>query len=90
MKRHAQLDDLWFVIKGVVYDMTKFYHPGGKKKLLEFAGKDGTEGFLKQHANPEYMNHFQDFKVGIIKLKPGEKLQWPFIKQNFVNFLFKY
>jgi len=37
--------DLWLIIDGFVVDATEYAdsHPGGPDKLIEFAGKDGTE-----------------------------------------------
>jgi cytochrome b involved in lipid metabolism len=45
--RHAQENDLWLVIEGNVYDLTKFYpdHPGGEMMMLG-AGRDATELFV--------------------------------------------
>ena len=40
-------DDLWVLVNGKVYDMSKFYrnHPGGPDIIEEWAGKDGTKVF---------------------------------------------
>lgn len=42
---HNTEGDNWMVIRGVVYDVTKFaqYHPGGADILTKFAGKDVSE-----------------------------------------------
>jgi cytochrome b involved in lipid metabolism len=39
------------VIHGKVYDLTSFLpeHPGGKKVILNYAGKDATPGFEPIH-----------------------------------------
>lgn len=44
---HDNIDDLWTVMNGKVYDLTKFAkeHPGGQEVLEEVAGKDGTSCF---------------------------------------------
>ncbi len=44
---HNRPNDLYIVIRGVVYDVTNFldFHPGGPKVLLQFAGIDGTTSF---------------------------------------------
>jgi cytochrome b involved in lipid metabolism len=41
LKEHAKEQDLWLLIDGKVYDVTKFYdeHPGGGDMLL---GSSGT------------------------------------------------
>ena len=40
-------DDLWVLVNGKVYDLSKFYrnHPGGPDVIEEWAGKDGTKVF---------------------------------------------
>ncbi|KAI9266843.1 hypothetical protein BDA99DRAFT_436720 [Phascolomyces articulosus] len=49
--QHNKKDDLWVIIHGKVYDLTKFLpeHPGGQKVVLKFAGKDGTKTFDRFH-----------------------------------------
>ncbi|QPG77381.1 hypothetical protein FOA43_004794 [Brettanomyces nanus] len=45
--RHNKKDDLWMIIHGNVYDVTKFVdeHPGGEEVLLDVAGTDATDAF---------------------------------------------
>ncbi|KAG8562930.1 hypothetical protein GDO81_015866 [Engystomops pustulosus] len=45
-KRNSQ-KELWLVIHGRVYDITRFVeeHPGGEEVLFEQAGADATESF---------------------------------------------
>jgi cytochrome b involved in lipid metabolism len=47
LKEHNKKEDIWIMIKGRVYDVTKFIesHPGGSDVLLEVAGKDATTEF---------------------------------------------
>ena len=44
---HNRPNDLYIIIRGVVYDVTSFldFHPGGPKALLQFAGNDATTAF---------------------------------------------
>jgi|TARA_B110000977_G_C11042625_1_gene479393 succinate dehydrogenase/fumarate reductase flavoprotein subunit/predicted heme/steroid binding protein len=61
--KHNSSGDVWVVIEGKVYDLTAFLpdHPGGKKAIMLFAGKDATEEFnmlhppnvLKKYLSPE-------------------------------------
>ncbi|KAJ3293657.1 Cytochrome b5 type B (outer mitochondrial membrane) [Borealophlyctis nickersoniae] len=45
--QHNSRNDIWMVIDGKVYDITKFLdeHPGGEEVLLEQAGVDATDAF---------------------------------------------
>lgn len=49
--KHNSEKDCWVVVDGQVLDVTKFLpdHPGGKKAVLIYAGKDATEEFLMMH-----------------------------------------
>ncbi|KAK7049727.1 hypothetical protein VNI00_005758 [Paramarasmius palmivorus] len=48
LQQHATKDNLWVLINGKVYDVTKFIdeHPGGDEVILAEAGaRDATEAF---------------------------------------------
>ncbi|RKP09461.1 cytochrome b5 [Thamnocephalis sphaerospora] len=47
VSKHNTKDDLWIVLHGKVYNVSKFVeeHPGGEEVLLEQAGQDATESF---------------------------------------------
>eukprot|EP00298_Acanthocystis_sp_HF-20_P015104 c21029_g1_i1.p1 GENE.c21029_g1_i1~~c21029_g1_i1.p1 ORF type:complete len:652 (-),score=297.84 c21029_g1_i1:656-2566(-) len=49
--KHNTEKDCWVVVNGEVLDVTKFLpdHPGGKKAILLYAGKDATEEFNMLH-----------------------------------------
>ena len=48
--KHNLEDDMWFVIDGKIYDVTKFHdmHPGGEV-FLPYAGTDCTDIFYGLH-----------------------------------------
>eukprot|EP00035_Acanthoeca_spectabilis_P020240 m.431825 g.431825 ORF g.431825 m.431825 type:complete len:85 (-) comp17351_c0_seq1:2530-2784(-) len=67
--RHKSKDDCWVAIDGKVFDVTKFLddHPGGKKAILIYAGKDATEQFMMMH-RPEILKKYgEEFRVGVVK-----------------------
>ncbi|KAJ2733027.1 hypothetical protein IW152_003350 [Coemansia sp. BCRC 34962] len=47
IQQHSTREDIWIVVHGKVYDVTKFLdkHPGGEEVILEHAGIDATEAF---------------------------------------------
>jgi cytochrome b involved in lipid metabolism len=58
--KHNTRNDLWIVVNGKVYDVSKFIdeHPGGEEVLLDIGGKDATREF-------EDVGHSED-AVGIL------------------------
>lgn len=52
LAKHNSASDCWIAISGKVYNVTDFLgdHPGGKKAILLYAGKDATEEFRKYMA----------------------------------------
>jgi len=49
--KHNKESDCWCVVNGQVLDVTQFLpdHPGGKKAILLYAGRDATEEFNMLH-----------------------------------------
>ncbi|KAK9800011.1 putative Nitrate reductase [Seiridium cardinale] len=62
LRAHDGEEEPWFVVKGEVYNGTKFLegHPGGAASIFGAAGQDATEEFLAIHSEnakammPEY------------------------------------
>ena len=50
--KHDQYGDVWFILHGQVYDVTKFLdeHPGGVESILMTAGSDATDDFMAIHS----------------------------------------
>lgn len=69
INKHNAEGDLWVIIEGNVYDLTKFLpdHPGGKKAIMLFAGKDATEEFNMLHP-PNVLKKYlsPDAKIGTV------------------------
>merc|ERR1712187_658503 len=51
LAKHASETDCWVIVGEEVYDVTNFLadHPGGKRAIMLFAGKDATEEFDMLH-----------------------------------------
>ena len=51
VKANASAASCWSVIKGNVYDLTKWIgsHPGGESAILSLCGVDGSAAFASQH-----------------------------------------
>lgn len=47
VSKHTELDDLWVVYDGKVYDISRYLdeHPGGQEVVQDVAGTDATEAF---------------------------------------------
>ncbi|EIN10958.1 cytochrome b5 [Punctularia strigosozonata HHB-11173 SS5] len=66
LKEHSKKDDLYILISGKVYNVTKFIdeHPGGDEVLLAEAGKDATEAFEDVGHSDEARALLPDMFVG--------------------------
>ena len=49
--KHNKAEDCWVIVNGQVLDVTDFLseHPGGKKAIMIYAGRDATEEFNMLH-----------------------------------------
>lgn len=69
VKKHTKAKDCWIIIKGKVYDVTDFLddHPGGKKAILLYAGKDATTEFEMLHKPSIIDKYGKEYFVGNLK-----------------------
>lgn len=60
------IEDVWVILHGKVYDLTKFLpeHPGGQKIILKYAGQDATDAFDPIHP-PDIIDRFLSPEVCI-------------------------
>lgn len=63
--KHDSEDDCWIIVNNCVYDITAYFsfHPGGKRALIKFAGKDATEN-VQFHSSKMLMLLNKYFFVG--------------------------
>lgn len=69
VKKHTTDKDCWVVLHNQVYDVTKFLndHPGGKKAIMLYAGKDATTEFDMLHSKDLLARYGPDFHIGALK-----------------------
>ena len=72
---HNNENDCWIIINNKVYNITNYLtmHPGGKKILLQCAGKDVTEYFKDiRHSNKAY-KQLENYYIGNILIPKSNK-----------------
>ncbi|KAJ3039763.1 hypothetical protein HDV00_011890 [Rhizophlyctis rosea] len=67
--KHNTEKDCWVVVNGQVLDVTNFLadHPGGKKAILLYAGRDATEEFNMLHKKEVVMKYAPETIIGTLK-----------------------
>ncbi|KPI84935.1 hypothetical protein ABL78_6002 [Leptomonas seymouri] len=72
--KHNTPDDLWMVIRNVVYDCTAFqrFHPGGERVLLACAGRDATMVYDRFHAWVSCESFLGPYAVGVLAPPPHQ------------------
>lgn len=67
---HNSTNSCWTVVRGYVYDITKFIpnHPGGKE-IVKACGKDGTALFMgeREHAEQNAQSTLDSYFIGTLK-----------------------
>lgn len=67
--KHNTENDCWVVVNGQVLDATNFLadHPGGKKAIMIYAGKDATEEFNMMHKPEVVEKYAPETVIGVLK-----------------------
>ncbi|ORY36462.1 Flavocytochrome c [Rhizoclosmatium globosum] len=67
--KHNKENDCWVIVNGQVLDATPFLndHPGGKKAILIYAGKDATEEFNMMHKRDVVDKYAPEIIIGVHK-----------------------
>ena len=68
VSKHNNENDCWIIIDNDVFDVTSFLpdHPGGKRAILMYAGKDATEDFDMLHNRNVIDKYVPHAKIGTI------------------------
>mmetsp|Transcript_20491 Transcript_20491/g.28625 ORF Transcript_20491/g.28625 Transcript_20491/m.28625 type:complete len:720 (-) Transcript_20491:197-2356(-) len=69
VRKHTEDGNCWVVIDGSVYDVSEFMksHPGGKRPLIENAGKDASKIFHHLHKDEILEQQAPEYKIGTVK-----------------------
>jgi len=64
VSKHNKEDDCWVIVNGQVLNVTDFLedHPGGKKAILLYAGRDATEEFNMLH-KPDVVEKYAAYSI---------------------------
>lgn len=67
---HNSPEDVWIVVDGKVYDVTKFVdeHPGGDEIILDLAGQDASEPFTDIGHSEEALRILNTLCVGRVDI----------------------
>jgi len=80
ISNHNKKDDLWVMIDGKVYDITKYVdtHPGGWLPMTNMGGKDCTDAFCNYHPAYVYKEKLPSFYIGDV----ANYSETPFVKAH--------
>ena len=74
VSKHNKEGDLWIIIHGNVYDVSKFEdHPGSDVVFFQNAGKDATEGFEDEGHSTAAKKLMKDYLIGRVEGAEEEK-----------------
>ncbi|KAH8834156.1 cytochrome b5-like heme/steroid binding domain-containing protein [Flagelloscypha sp. PMI_526] len=77
LKQHTDKSNLWVLLHGKVYDVSKFLdeHPGGDEVILSEAGQDATEAFEDVGHSDEARELLPGMLIGEFDQADGTKLK---------------
>ena len=75
VSNHNKENDCWVVVNEKVLNLTNFLsdHPGGKKAILLFKGKDASEEFNMLH-DPSVIEKYLEPEMILGKIKASSKM----------------
>ncbi|TPX39305.1 hypothetical protein SeMB42_g06381 [Synchytrium endobioticum] len=76
---HNTVNNLWIIVRGSVYDVTKFAsrHPGGRDLILLGAGRDCTQVFETYHKPATVAKVLEKFRIGYTVDAELPTFPWP-------------
>lgn len=88
---HNTEDDAWIAVHGFVYNITKFakIHPGGRKVILRFAGKDCTDDYDQHHSDLVMVKYHKRLCIGTVykePKKPGRLAKMAMMMKGTMDF----
>lgn len=68
VSKHNTEKDCWIIVQGKVFDMSEFLaeHPGGKKVVLNVAGKDASKQFQMFHNQAILDKYATRLQIGVV------------------------
>jgi cytochrome b involved in lipid metabolism len=68
LQSHNTRGDCWLCVHGVVYDLSRFmpYHPGGTKIIEQYAGRDCTPAYMRNHLKLDPEDVVANCRVGLL------------------------
>ena len=74
LQSHNTRGDCWLCVHGVVYDVSRFmpYHPGGTKIIEQYAGRDCTPAYMRNHLKLDPEDVVPNCRVGLLISSTGE------------------
>jgi cytochrome b involved in lipid metabolism len=66
---HKSEESCWIVLSSKVYDVTDYLeqHPGGVRKIMEWAGKDATKAFREVNHSIDAINTSEKYYIGNVE-----------------------
>lgn len=77
--KHNKENDCWVIVNGKVLNVTSFLkdHPGGKKAIMLYAGKDASEEFNMLHKPDVVQKYAPETVIGVVEGGDGEHSSSP-------------
>ncbi len=75
--------NLWVLIDGKVYDVTKYKHPGGREIFEDPIGEDRIDEFTAIGHSPAAKQEMTKYHIGFLKAKPIKEVKKQVVTKKF-------